>query len=147
MFRFDASCRFPLGPGHFGRRLGSAGGPGSASDLPVDVCGLPQSLPDDLAFQRAAVANPLIDSHTSGAEVNSKTISIKRPVAQLQWPIIPSAAERRKEKLEMVVKVDATHRDRRSVTVRTPESDAFQMIYTFRKRGCWTLIQRYDGSL
>jgi len=91
---------------------------------------------DDPAFQRARVAERLTDQSANSAGSTSH----RRPRSSLQWPLIASTAELKRQHLELVFEGGA-------VVVRTPESDALQMRYWFRRDGgCWTLVRREDNS-
>jgi hypothetical protein len=91
---------------------------------------------DDPAFQRTHVADALRDETANSAGSTSRRVARSK----LRWPLIASTRELKRQHLELAF-------EGRSVVVRTPESDAFQMTYWFRKdAACCTLVSRLDGS-
>jgi hypothetical protein len=92
------------------------------------------------AFTEYPLAHVLLD-HSSD---KPREIKVVVPKAKLAFPVMPSAAKRKSEHLDM--RVDAVTADKAQATIFNTES-GYQKAYFFKKSACWKLELVEDRSL
>ncbi len=95
--------------------------------------------------QQAATADVVRKAWLVDAQPEPRTIQgwVRRD--QLQFPVMPLAETQARDRL---VRRRASGRDgSKSVTLSTPNGDAFQVGYRFARTGCWKLVGVEDESL
>lgn len=98
----------------------------------------------DIAVQEKATANPLTMIRVDpDAQPEPTPVSREVPLAEVEWPVIPTLDEARRGGREVVVSENA---DGRQVLVRKADTSD-QQVYHFAQRPCWTLVKVDDQSL
>lgn len=98
----------------------------------------------DIAVQEKATANPLTMIRIDpDAQPEPAPVSREVPLAEVEWPVIPTLDEARRGSREVVVSENA---DGRQVLVRKADTSD-QQVYHFAQRPCWTLVKVDDQSL
>jgi signal recognition particle subunit SEC65 len=114
----------------------------AAKDCPPTFEAFARRFMDDPAFQRAHVADSVIDQSENSEGSSSRRV----PRSKLKWPLMETTADVRRERLQMTVERDKSNPGRWWIILHRPESDAYEVSYSFVKRGCWALRSRVDNS-
>lgn len=91
------------------------------------------------------MANPLTTSWVDENGPEPRIVTRRQTFRKLSWPLMKSVVDQRREGLELKVRPVGTRR--MEVVLRKPNSDAYQLRYTFERRACWTLVRLDDESL
>jgi hypothetical protein len=95
--------------------------------------------------QRAASADPLTMTRIDpDAQPEPAAVTRHVPRAQVRFPVLPDAATRRAQGLEL--RVSPGGGNARDVVVGLPDSGA-QVRLAFELRDCWTLVRVDDESI
>ena len=92
------------------------------------------------AFTQYPLAHVLLDH----SKAKPREIKVVVPKEKMTFPVFPTAARRKAEKLEL--RVDAVTGDKAQATVFNTER-GYQKAYYFRKSQCWKLELVEDRSL
>lgn len=99
---------------------------------------------ENVSTQRQATSNPLLmESIDAGAQPEPQPVARQVPLADVEFPVMGSAAQRKVEGLEWsTAPVDGDM----EVTLRKPDTD-MQIRFDFRAQPCWTLVRISDDSM
>ncbi len=131
------------------RRTVAAAGPvgqrRSSTKLPVrQVRAIFKAYAESAAVQKAFTVYPLAHILLDHSSAKPRQIKVALPQAKLSFPLLPSAAKRKAEKLDF--RVDAVEGDMAQATIYNTER-GYQKAYFFKKTGCWKLELVEDRSL
>ncbi|MDR6294471.1 hypothetical protein E9232_007025 [Inquilinus ginsengisoli] len=100
---------------------------------------------DSAELQRAFTARPLAsDTIDAAADPEPRTVTTMLDGAALAFPVLPTAAERKHDRLETrIATLSATEFE---VTLAVADTDQ-QLRFLFRKTACWELYRKADDSL
>jgi hypothetical protein len=133
---------------------GAASRAGIVSTVPAgkaDVCGQDHfqdfldRFSEDLEFQKKHTRVPLLsvkyeyDDNTGDA----KKIETMLDSSKIEFPVVPNAAQRRKQSLELNLK---PAEGGMLVKIRASDGD-YQIEYMFERHSCWELARMEDSSL
>lgn len=94
------------------------------------------------AFTGASVDFTEIDAN---AQPEPREVTVNRPLAAIQFPVIPTTSEQRRNGLEMTT--SRTEDGMMRVRLEKPDTD-YQLVYIFKTHAdCWTLYAKADNSL
>jgi hypothetical protein len=99
---------------------------------------------ESAAAQKAFTVYPLAHILLDHSSDKPRQIKVALPKAKLTFPLLPSAAKRKAEKLDF--RVDAVTGDKAQATIFNTER-GYEKAYFFRKTGCWKLELVEDRSL
>jgi len=99
---------------------------------------------ESAALQKSFTAYPLAHILLDHASEKARQIKVALPQKKLIFPILPSAARRKAERLE--VRVDAVTADQAQATIFNTDR-GYEKSYYFKKTGCWKLELVEDRSL
>ena len=99
---------------------------------------------ENISTQRQATSDPLLmESIDAGAQPEPQPVARQVPLADVEFPVMGSAAQRKAEGLEWsTASVDGDM----EVTLRKPDTD-MQMRFGFRAQPCWTLVRISNDSM
>lgn len=99
---------------------------------------------DDPEFQRTWTAPTIVTTEVN-AGGTPEVITGRTRRGDLTFPVVPSRAERAKDKLQSAVErqgaAKATYR------LWLPDSDALALDYVFERKDCWRLVRIDDNAL
>ena len=100
---------------------------------------------DSAEVQRAFTARPLAsDTIDAAADPEPRTVTTILDGAALAFPVVPTAAERKRVRLETrIMALSATEAE---VALAVADTDQ-QLRFLFRKTACWELYKMADDSL
>ncbi len=109
-----------------------------------DLKGFVAAFAEDPALQKAFTADTV---DTAFVDMNAQPEPAESvealPRAKLSFPVMPNRAQQTKEGLQYrEVSVEG---DRALVALEIPDTDA-QLLYTFRRDACWTLVKIVDPA-
>lgn len=94
------------------------------------------------AFTGASVDFTEIDAD---AQPEPREVTVNRPLAAIQFPVIPTTSEQRRNGLQMTA--SRTEDGMMRVRLEKPDTD-YQLVYIFQTLDdCWTLYAKADNSL
>ncbi len=99
---------------------------------------------ESAAVQKAFTEYPLAHILLDHSSEKPREIKVALPKAKVTFPVIPSAARRKTERLDF--RVDAVTGDKAQATIFNTER-GYQKAYYFKKTGCWKLELVEDRSL
>ena len=99
---------------------------------------------ESAAAQKAFTEYPLAHILLDHASAKPRQIKVALPQAKLTFPLLPSAARRKTERLDF--RVDAVIGDKAQATIFKTER-GYEKSYYFRKTTCWKLELVEDRSL
>lgn len=99
---------------------------------------------ESAAVQKAFTEYPLAHILLDHASAKPRQIKVALPQAKLMFPLLPSAAKRKAERLEF--RVDAVAGDKAQATIFNTDR-GYEKAYYFRKTACWKLELIEDRSL
>ena len=99
---------------------------------------------ESAAVQKAFTTYPLAHVLLDHSSDKPRQIKVALPQAKLSFPLLPSSARRKAEKLDF--RVDAVAGDKAQATIFNTER-GYEKAYYFKKTGCWKLELVEDRSL
>ena len=99
---------------------------------------------DSVALQRAYTDYPLAHMLLDHAAEPAREIKIALPKEKVGFPLIPPRAQRKRAGLAF--RTDAVTGQNAKVSLFKEET-GYQVVYFFRKDGCWKLERKEDRSL
>ena len=99
---------------------------------------------ESAALQKTFTEYPLAHILLDHSSDKARQIKVALPQKKLTFPILPSAARRKTERLD--VRVDAVTADKAQATLFNTER-GYEKSYYFRKTTCWKLELVEDRSL
>lgn len=99
---------------------------------------------ESAAVQKAFTEYPLAHVLLDHSSEKPREIKVTVQKAKLAFPLIPSAARRKQEKLEL--RVDTVNADSAQASIFNTER-GYQKAYFFKKAKCWSLERIEDRSL
>lgn len=99
---------------------------------------------ESAALQKTFTEYPLAHILLDHSSDKARQIKVALPQKKLTFPILPSAARRKAERLDM--RVDAVTADKAQATLFNTER-GYEKSYYFRKTTCWKLELVEDRSL
>lgn len=94
------------------------------------------------AFTEASVDFTEIDAD---AQPEPREVTVNRPLAAIQFPVVPTTSEQRRDGLE--ISISRTEDGMMRIQLDRPDTD-YQLVYIFNTHGdCWTLYAKADNSL
>lgn len=99
---------------------------------------------ESAAVQKAFTEYPLAHILLDHSKDKPRQIKVALPKTKLSFPLLPPAARRKAERLD--VRVDAVAGDKAQATIFNTER-GYEKAYFFRKAGCWKLELVEDRSL
>lgn len=103
-----------------------------------------KSYTESAAVQKTFTEYPLAHILLDHAPAKARQIKVALPQAKLTFPLLPSAARRKAERLD--VRIDAVTADKAQATIYNTER-GYEKAYFFKKTGCWKLELVEDRSL
>ena len=99
---------------------------------------------ESAALQKAYTEYPLAHILLDHSSSKPRQIKVALPQKKLTFPILPTAARRKAERLDM--RVDAVAGDKAQATIFNADR-GYEKSYYFRKTKCWKLELVEDRSL
>lgn len=98
----------------------------------------------DIAVQIAFTNSPLIVEHVEDAEPEPKTVKRILQQAEIAFPVISSAQAR--ERAGLLPSINKISYTEVQWKLAKPDTD-YQIVYHFKKQGCWRLERVSNASL
>jgi hypothetical protein len=120
-------------------------GPQAAIACPSqDLAAFVAAFAEDQALQKAFTADPVDTAFVDMSAQPEPTESVEAmPREKLRFPVMPNRAQQQKEGLKY--REVANEAGQAIVVLEIPDTDA-QVLYTFRRDACWTLIKIVDPA-
>ncbi len=99
---------------------------------------------ENAAAQKAFTVYPLAHILLDHSKAKPRQIKVALPQAKLTFPLLPSTARRKAEKLDF--RVDAVDGNMAQATIFNTDR-GYEKSYYFKKTGCWKLELVEDRSL
>lgn len=99
---------------------------------------------ESAGLQKSFTEYPLAHVLLDHASEKPREIKVALPQAKLSFPILPSKARRKAERLDF--RIDAVSGDKAQATIFNTER-GYQKSYYFKKSACWKLELVEDRSL
>ncbi len=99
---------------------------------------------DSAALQKTFTEYPLAHTMLDHSSSTPRQIKVALPQKKMTFPILPAAARRKTERLE--VRIDAVAGDKAQATIFNTDR-GYEKSYYFKKTRCWKLELVEDRSL
>jgi len=145
------SVRLPLSLGVLALAASAAGAVQAAPAAPNQTCpaadftGFFRAFSDSRDVQRAFTAESVAFTETDAeADPEPMEVTVNRPHAAIEFPVVPTLSDQRRDGLESTV--SRTEDGMMRVRLQKPDT-GYQLLYIFKPRGdCWELYAAADNS-